>query len=193
VRGVHIINKLIEKRRTTREFLRQNLKDGDIRKILEAGRWAPSSLNSQPWKFIVVKDAKKINSIIKMCYYGDYNKNPAVLIAVVLDKNCYPSNNLLMKFEKRFQPNLNYVNIAMPALNMAYQACLMGIDSGIKSPTSQMVNKLLGIPKGYECVLIVCLGYKDRISHKIKRGRKPLKDIVYLEKFGCKIKHKQQK
>lgn len=51
---------LAKKRKTTYEFSDKLVNDSDIVKILEAGRWAPSCTNTQPWHFIVVKDKKKI-------------------------------------------------------------------------------------------------------------------------------------
>lgn len=49
------VEKVIMERRSIRQFKKEPLPDGMIRRILEAGRFAPSAGNSQPWKFIVVK------------------------------------------------------------------------------------------------------------------------------------------
>ncbi len=49
------VEKVIMQRRSIRQFKKEPLPDGMIRRILEAGRFAPSAGNSQPWKFIVVK------------------------------------------------------------------------------------------------------------------------------------------
>jgi nitroreductase len=48
--------KSIENRRSIRKFRPDSVDDEKIKAILSAGRWAPSFLNLQPWKFIVVKD-----------------------------------------------------------------------------------------------------------------------------------------
>src|SRR5581483_11800235 len=44
--------------------------DGSIEKILEAGRWAMSGANSQPWEYIVVKDPKVKKDLFR-CYSED--------------------------------------------------------------------------------------------------------------------------
>jgi nitroreductase len=49
------VEKIILERRSIRAFKKEPLPDSMIRRILEAGRFAPSAGNSQPWKFIVVK------------------------------------------------------------------------------------------------------------------------------------------
>lgn len=64
------VEKVILERRSIRAFKKEPLPDSLIQRILEAGRYAPSAGNSQPWKFIVVnspeilvemeKDAQKM-------------------------------------------------------------------------------------------------------------------------------------
>lgn len=46
----------IKGRRSIRRFKQTPVPDEDIRKILDAGRLAPSSSNTQPWSFLVIKD-----------------------------------------------------------------------------------------------------------------------------------------
>lgn len=57
---------LIKTRRTIREYQDKKVTREVIEKILEAGRWAPSAHNLQPWKFVVVEDKGKINTISYM-------------------------------------------------------------------------------------------------------------------------------
>ena len=49
------VEKIIMERRSIRSFRKEPLPDGMIRRILEAGRFAPSAGNMQPWRFVVVK------------------------------------------------------------------------------------------------------------------------------------------
>src|SRR5512140_2928301 len=46
----------IQGRKSIRRFKQTPVPDEDIKKILDAGRWAPSANNTQPWSFIVIKD-----------------------------------------------------------------------------------------------------------------------------------------
>ncbi len=46
----------IQNRKSIRRFKQSPVPDDDIRKILDAGRWAPSANNTQPWSFIVIRD-----------------------------------------------------------------------------------------------------------------------------------------
>ncbi len=78
------VEEVILKRRSIRAFKKEPLPDFMIRRILEAGRYAPSAGNAQPWKFIVVKspemlaemekDAVKITKRMMWCI--DYTRSP---------------------------------------------------------------------------------------------------------------------
>jgi len=50
---------IIQKRRSVREFTDESVSDEKLRRVLEAGRLAPSASNRQAWKFVVVKDTNK--------------------------------------------------------------------------------------------------------------------------------------
>jgi len=73
------VEKVIMERRSVRRFKKEPLPDNLIRRILEAARFAPSTGNGQPWKFIVVKspeiiaemerDAARITKFF-MFFYG---------------------------------------------------------------------------------------------------------------------------
>ena len=49
------LQELIANRRSVRKYLDKNIPDEDLRQVLEAGRLAPSWMNVQSWKFILVK------------------------------------------------------------------------------------------------------------------------------------------
>ncbi len=63
--------KVILERRSIRMYKKEQVPEFMIRRILEAGRFAPSAGNSQPWKFIVVRDAEIIQGLtdttVKIC------------------------------------------------------------------------------------------------------------------------------
>ena len=59
--------------------------DENINRIIEAGTWAPSGLNNQPWKFAVIRDSELKKSISELTHYSNIVLNSNVLIAVFLD------------------------------------------------------------------------------------------------------------
>ncbi len=76
------VEKVIMERRSIRRFKKEPLPDGMIRRILEAGRFAPSAGNSQPWKFIVINNPeliaemeKDVVKLIKfLMFFIDYSR-----------------------------------------------------------------------------------------------------------------------
>ena len=76
------VEEVILNRRSTRVFKKEPIPDFILRRILEAGRYAPSAGNSQPWKFAVVNNKEIIEAMekdaIKVCKFFmwllDYNR-----------------------------------------------------------------------------------------------------------------------
>ena len=58
----------IRTRRTVREFKPDPVPDEIVHTILQAGRWAPSSSNTQPWHFVVVRNRETIAAIGRHSY-----------------------------------------------------------------------------------------------------------------------------
>jgi nitroreductase len=51
----HPVHELVRERWSPRAFADTPLAEGDLQSLLEAARWAPSSRNSQPWRFVVAR------------------------------------------------------------------------------------------------------------------------------------------
>jgi len=79
------ILEIIRSRRSIREFLVDHVEDSMIEDILEAGRWAPSGLNNQPWRFVVVRDREIAGSLAGCTRYGSIVHSAPLLIAVFLE------------------------------------------------------------------------------------------------------------
>ena len=60
---------LIKTRRSVRKFRPEPVSDDLIETILEAGRWAPSGLNNQAWRFAVVTNRAVIETISELTHY----------------------------------------------------------------------------------------------------------------------------
>lgn len=58
---------VVLKRRSIRKFREEPTPEEALNKVLEAGRWAPSAGNTQPWRFIVITDFNVKGRIAKVC------------------------------------------------------------------------------------------------------------------------------
>jgi len=78
----------IRERRSIRKFSDQPVAATDIRVILEAGRWAPSGLNNQPWRFLVVlPDDPRHQALAACTKYDVIVLHSGALICVFLEKS----------------------------------------------------------------------------------------------------------
>jgi len=79
--------KLIKSRRSVRKYGDEVPDDAFIDRVLEAGAWAPSGLNNQPWAFAVVKDPDTRGRIGELTHYAKTVNAAPVLLCVFLDNN----------------------------------------------------------------------------------------------------------
>lgn len=79
--------KAIRERRSIRKFTEDAISREDILTILEAGRWAPSGLNNQPWRFLVIPAGDPRQEKLAECTkYAHVVRQSAALICITLDK-----------------------------------------------------------------------------------------------------------
>ncbi len=170
-------------RKTTYEFTEKKVKDADLRKILEAARWAPSCSNEQPWHFIVVRNKNRIFELMRIANHGAFHTDPSLMIAIVLNLECWTNGkHICVKNDKTGIPEA-YLCIAMPALNICYEALDLGISSCLITPTQWEAHKILKTRLEDAVPLIVGLGYEKKGVFQKKREREPLKELVSYESF----------
>ncbi len=63
----NVVEEVIFRRRSIRRYKGRQVPPHLIRRILEAGRFAPSQGNCQPWKFVVIRDADLIQGMEDFC------------------------------------------------------------------------------------------------------------------------------
>jgi len=159
---------LIKGRRSVREFLDREVSDNHINKIIEAGRWAPSGLNNQPWRFFVVKDNDMKERLAEQTHYGNIILGAPVNVVVFLDtSSSYDRTKDLQAVGTCIQ------NMLLMANSLGLGACWLGEILNKK----EKVAGILQVPEEFELMAVISLGYgtpKERNSE-----RKPLKELVY--------------
>ncbi len=174
---------LVKQRKTTYEFSDKGLDIKKIYKILDAGRWSPSCINSQPWKFIVIQNKLKINQLMSCANYGEFHSNPQIIIAIILrsklcrgkDHSCYRG--------KDSGVHDSYMSCGIAVYAMALEATDIGVDSCILTPKQKEVKKILHVNKEDAVPLLLGLGYESKNAFQKRRERKSLKEIVCYEEF----------
>ena len=83
---------LVKKRRSIRNFDKRTPDISLIKKCIEAACNAPSAHNSQPWKFIIVKDREKINQLGETQKHSQFLKNAPMAIVVLAEEEKSPNH-----------------------------------------------------------------------------------------------------
>lgn len=162
--------------RATRAYTPDPLDEEAIAQILEAGRWTGSSLNSQPWTFVVVTDAESRKELAQTGRFSAHLGSAAAVVVLV------------------GEPGRGEFDIGRAAQNMMLAADVLGIGSCPATLHDQeAVQQLLGIPWDRSARHAIAFGYPDpqveptvRESMQMVTGsaRKPLTDVVRREKFS---------
>jgi nitroreductase len=164
------ILKIIKQRRSIRKYRQKPLDDKLIMRIIEAGRWAPSGLNNQPWKFMLIKDKTKKEALSRFTEYSRIIKGAACIICVFLDKrSVYSRDKDLMALGAAVE------NMLLEAYSLGLGACWLGEIINRK----KQVHRYLQSSCDWELMAVVSLGYPA--EKKSAATRKKLSQILVNE------------
>ncbi|MGH7799414.1 MAG: nitroreductase family protein [Thermodesulfobacteriota bacterium] len=162
----------IRKRRDIRSYLKKDVPDDLIRKMIEAGRLAPSAMNLQPWHFIVIKNKETLKELGKFCLSGRFIVDASFAIVVITE----PSNKW-----HEIDGTRAVQNMSLAAWNEGVGMCWIGaIDR-------EKVKEALNIPKNLHILTILPFGYPEVFTVKRKKVRKSPKEVFHWEKFGGRL------
>lgn len=165
---------VIEGRRSVRAYKSQDISEEKLGRILEAARLAPSASNRQPWKFIVVRDLRKRQELVKAARGQSFiGEAPVVIAGVALEPERIMSCEV-PAYAVDLAIALAYIGLA--AQNEGLGTCWIGAFS------QEDVKRILGIPDSYKIVALMPMGYPA--DPPGRKNRKPLEDIVCYERFS---------
>ncbi|MEM1831304.1 MAG: nitroreductase family protein [Desulfurococcaceae archaeon] len=168
---VDVLANVIRTRRTIRRFKKgMKVAKEIIERILDIARWSPSGSNAQEWRFIVVTDEKLLKAM-KMFSPGWLGEAP-VAIVVCADKDwSYRVAGVLGR------DRMYLVDVGIVVQTIALLAHAMGLGTNIIMSFSQeAISELLSIPRNWEVVVIVAIGYPD--EEPKPPPRIPLSELV---------------
>ncbi len=164
------LSKQIQELKATRAFTPHPLGEEELAEILEAGRWTGSSLNSQPWTFVVVTDPGLMQALSETGRYATHLASAAVVMVLV------------------GAPGHGEFDIGRAAQNMMLIADALGIGSCPATlHDEEATRRLLSIPDDRSARYAIALGYPNydleptvRQNLKLVTGsaRKPIDEIV---------------
>lgn len=153
-------------RRSIRRFEPRPVPDDLLRKVLEAGIWAPSGMNNQPWRFVVIRDPRMREELSRLTHYSSVVNGASVLIALFLD---HRSSYDYVKDVQACGACLQNMLLAAHALGLG----AVWIGEILKA--KDRVREVLGVPEECELMALVALGYP---AESPKGTRRPLDSFI---------------
>lgn len=188
------ILELARRRKTVRKFLPERPPEEDVLRAIAAAKEAPSGMNAQPWKFVVVDDDWLKGEIRRLCERSEvefYRKVSGELGEWLSEKGFTPEKPfltdapyLILVFGNTKAPYwLQSTWISVGYFLLALEELGLGTVT-YTPPNPRPVERLLGAPKHYKLQTILPVGYPA--DPKPKYGRKSLEEVVSFNEFDDK-------
>lgn len=197
---------LIQSRKSVRKYSDKHISDEDLRKILEAGRLAPSWMNVQSWKFILVKSQENKDLLSELSIGQKQVKNADAVIVCVADTSAWEEAKITHIVNPALNPVMQCENavtirtleqVIYPVSYMMLEAESLGISSciigafgseitNILPEVYTKVKKVLNLNENQIISTMITLGYEEEHKDTVKQ-RKDFDEVVSLEKIGNKF------
>jgi nitroreductase len=183
------IHPLLAQRRTFRAFSGARVEPDTLRALLYAARWAPSSMNQQPWSFIVATKQNKTEFDRLLSCLLEFNvvwaQHAPVLILSIAK----------LTFDANGEPNRHAFHDAGQAMaGLTFQANACGLNVCQMAGFDVVkAREMFAIPGNHEPVVAAAIGYPgeaaslpERLQRKqaAPQRRRPFRDFVFEGTFG---------
>ena len=161
----------IRTRRTVRNFKPDAIPEAVVNKILRAGRWAPSSSNTQPWQFVVIRNRETLKTLGGIAAQGTFIADAPLAIVICM--------------KDAFRPDLDagraLQQMELVAWSEGMGTCFVGFR---EAEQARQVKELLNIPDDVDMITILPFGYREEGFKGQGTPRKPMSEIVHNERYG---------
>ena len=139
-----------------------------VRRIVESAWLTGSSINGQPWHFIVVENRDMLKQMAALARTGPYIAQEPLAIVVAMEQSPYAVSDASRAIQ-----------------SMILTAWSEGVGSNwVGFQNLAQINPLLGIPAELEVIAILPFGYPVKKLGKGRKNRKPLAQVAHRERFG---------
>jgi nitroreductase len=154
-------------KRDSRSYTQQAIDEETLQRILQAGRMAGSSKNTQPWAFVVLRDDARKKELAACGQFAQHVPSAPVVIAVVLT------------------PGGGAFDAGRAAQNMMLAAWSEGITScPVAMHDRECAARVLGLPAEHSVAIVLSLGYPES-RESLHRGvaRTALSELLHEERW----------
>ena len=185
----HPIHPLIAERWSPYGFADRSVSEEDLRSLFEAARWAASSMNEQPWRFIVARreETEAFERLLSCLSEGNRDWATHVpVLALTAAKKTFAHNG---------KPNATaWHDVGLAAATLTLEATSRGlVVHQMRGILPDQAREAYGIPDDYDVVTAIAIGHPgpaDGLPEKFRdrdaraRTRKPLRDLVFGDGWG---------
>ncbi|TAN45228.1 MAG: nitroreductase family protein [Nitrospirae bacterium] len=157
-------------RRSVRQFTTEPVIPEELIEIIKAGTWAPSGLNNQPWRFVIVRDRDKLSEIAKLTKYKKIIDGAAACIVVFVDR------------EAMYNDVKDHQSMGACLQNMLLAAHGLGLGAvwlGEILNNSVKVRDVLKLPVAMELMAVLAIGHPAAGFRK--STRKNVSEVILKE------------
>jgi len=175
----------IRNRRSIRAYTSKEVSEEEVKKLIDAARWAPSAGNIQPWEFIIVRDAKIKRGLSVAALDQTFIEEAPVVIIV-----CANQRRSAWGYGQRGSTLYCIQDTAAAIQNLLLAAHAMGLGAcWIGAFQEEDARKVLNLPMGVRPVAIIPVGHPA--EKPMASSRKPISEIVHYEIFRRKTHEKE--
>ena len=150
----------IYKRRSIREFTDKPVEIEDLREIVKAGIWAPSGLNNQPWRFVLISDTATRLQLAEQTRYSHIVKAAPALIVVFLD-----TREVYNEVKDHQAAGACIQNMLLATEELGLGAVWLGEILN----RQEQVKQIIGIGDEYDLMAIIAIGHPIHRNQSSKR------------------------
>ncbi|MBS7648705.1 MAG: nitroreductase family protein [Candidatus Bathyarchaeia archaeon] len=168
---------VIRTRRSIRSYRPDPIPDEVLMRILEAARIAPSGTNRQPWKFIIVKNEELKRKLAAACHNQMFIAEAPIVIVACGYNIHWNRGGYMGDLSMLVDVSIAFTHLILAARAEGLGTCWIGAFD------NEEVKSILSIPKDVNVVAITPLGYPRDEGFDEPGPRKPLSEIISIDKF----------
>lgn len=163
---------IIKTRRSIRRYKKEIPDEVLIRRCIEAACYAPSSKNSQPWLFILVKNRDMIKALSKTQPYSKFLESAPYAVVVLAEEE--KSNHWLEDC------SCAIVLLLLEAHSLGLGACWNAVYHPETDQRENYVRKILNIDNRYRVIANIGIGYPDEepLPKRVKNSEEVILKVV---------------
>ena len=188
------LNDLLAQRWSPRAFSPRSVEPEKIVRLFEAARWSPSSMNEQPWRFVVATkdDAPVYDALYAILSEGNRqwaDRAPVLVLAVAQST-----------FSKNGKPNRHFLfDLGQAVANLTVEAVYLNLAvHQMGGFDKESAREFFSLPPEFEPVVVLAVGYGDRPEtlpeglrerEESMRSRRPLETLVFTDTWNVPSPH----